>query len=91
MAILFFVSFRYLRSLPAANVLQILVVHVRKDSSLKILLFNSFGDLRDEFVNWVRKRTGLPARTVSSKVEAQAILDRNSTLVVGYFEKFEVQ
>jgi hypothetical protein len=45
---------------------------------------------REEMVNWVRKRTGFAATTISTKAEAEAFLNKNVAVVISYFEKFEV-
>ncbi|KAH9538064.1 hypothetical protein CY35_16G085300 [Sphagnum magellanicum] len=47
------------------------------------------GHSREEMVNWVRKRTGFAATTISTKAEAEAFLNKNVAVVISYFEKFE--
>ncbi len=42
-------------------------------------------------MNWVRKRTGFAATTISTKAEAEAFLNKNVAVVISYFEKFEVE
>lgn len=46
------------------------------------------GFTRNEIVIWVKKHTGTPATTVISKVDAEEILKRDRTTVVGFFEQF---
>ncbi|BFI37017.1 hypothetical protein MARPO_0010s0047 [Marchantia polymorpha] len=43
----------------------------------------------DEIVNWIQKQTGHPATTVSSSDEAEVILSKNKTVVIGRFEEFQ--
>lgn len=46
------------------------------------------GFTRNEIVVWIRKRTGMPAVTISSKTKAEEVLNRNGTTVVGFFGEF---
>jgi hypothetical protein len=45
---------------------------------------------RDSIVVWIKKHTGSPVRTVSSKEEAEEIVKQGKTTVVGFFKGFEV-
>ncbi|CAM6092292.1 unnamed protein product [Calypogeia fissa] len=47
------------------------------------------GQTRDDFVNWVLKKTGRPATTFMTKAEAKELQSRDATVVIGLFEKFE--
>ena len=45
---------------------------------------------RDSIVVWIKKHTGTPVTTVSSKEEAEKIVKQGRTTVVGFFNEFKV-
>ncbi|KAH7295828.1 hypothetical protein KP509_27G067600 [Ceratopteris richardii] len=47
------------------------------------------GFTRHEITVWVRKHIGIPVTTLTSVVEAEEVLNRDRTTVVGFFKKFE--
>jgi hypothetical protein len=42
-------------------------------------------------VSWIKKKTGPPAATLTTKKELIDILEVETAVAVGFFEKFEVR
>ena len=56
---------------------------------LKFIQSNTGGRTKDEIVNWLRKKTGPPAKTVDTVEAAEALTEANDVVVLGFFSSQE--
>jgi protein disulfide-isomerase A1 len=48
--------------------------------------FVSAGRTADDFVNWLKKKTGPPATTLENKEATADLIEKNQVVVVGFFK-----